>query len=170
MSGRLRIFHSRRIQYLLPHFEEALFPTKLLIHKARTSLPDLIRICWNKTPTSPGTKYEKIPLPQYTFHPYRKKLNILKQSNNSVGKSALRSSCNFLTLIRWNLSAQHMSILIQLVTEFLTKLVFDRARGLWALEYEIPKPIAVPSARLAIISTFFTFVTLQIWRGSKTND
>ena len=51
-----------------------------------------------------------------------------------------------------------MSILIRLVTEFFfTKLVFDCARGLWALEYEIPKPIAVPSARLGIISTFFFY-------------
>jgi hypothetical protein len=72
------------------------------------------------------------------------------------------SSCKFLIPICQSFSAQHMSILILLVTECFTKLVFDCARGLWALEYETPKPIAVPSARFGIISAFFTFVTLQI--------
>jgi len=55
-----------------------------------------------------------------------------------------------------------MSVLIRLVIKVLTKVIFECTRGLWALDYEIPKPIAVPSARLGIISTFFTFVTLQI--------
>jgi len=55
-----------------------------------------------------------------------------------------------------------MSILIPLVTKFLTKLVFECARGLWALDYEIPTPIAVPFCPARHHQYFFTFVTLQI--------